>query len=186
MFMVPETWSQRIRWQQGWGGLIWVPDISLCPHIVEWMRALSGSCKNKRFEPICEGSTHTTSYLYAWSMVHSCPTPFDSMEQLFGAARLLCPWDSPGKNTAVCCHFLLHGIFPIQGSNSSLLCLLHWQMCSLPLTAPGYYLPKAPPPKAITLVVKSSTDGLCWDAFQLSQSEFTIITKSSCYFPTKC
>ena len=22
-------------------------------------------------------------------------------------ARLLCPWDSPGKNTGVCCHFLL-------------------------------------------------------------------------------
>ena len=21
--------------------------------------------------------------------------------------RLLCPWDSPGKNTSVCCHFLL-------------------------------------------------------------------------------
>ena len=26
-------------------------------------------------------------------------------------ARLLCPWDSPGKNTAVGCHFLLQGIF---------------------------------------------------------------------------
>ena len=23
-------------------------------------------------------------------------------------ARLLCPWDSPGKNTGVACHFLLH------------------------------------------------------------------------------
>ena len=22
-------------------------------------------------------------------------------------ARLLCPWDSPGKNVGVCCHFLL-------------------------------------------------------------------------------
>ena len=27
-------------------------------------------------------------------------------------ARLLCPWDSPGKNTGVGCHFLLQGIFP--------------------------------------------------------------------------
>ena len=25
------------------------------------------------------------------------------------AARLLCPWDSPGKNTGVGCHFLLRG-----------------------------------------------------------------------------
>ena len=31
--------------------------------------------------------------------------------------RLLRPWDSPGKNTGVGCHFLLQGIFPTQGSN---------------------------------------------------------------------
>ena len=30
---------------------------------------------------------------------------------------LLCPWDSPGKNTEVGCHALLQGIFPTQGSN---------------------------------------------------------------------
>ena len=29
--------------------------------------------------------------------------------------RLLCPWDSPGKNTAVGHHALLQGIFPTQG-----------------------------------------------------------------------
>ena len=33
----------------------------------------------------------------------------------------LCPWDSPGKNTGVGCHFLLHGIFPTQGLNLSLV-----------------------------------------------------------------
>ena len=38
--------------------------------------------------------------------------------------RLLCPWDSPGKNTGVGCHALLQGIFPTQGSNLHLLCLL--------------------------------------------------------------
>ena len=32
-------------------------------------------------------------------------------------ARLLCPWDFPGKNTGVGCHFCLQGIFLIQGSN---------------------------------------------------------------------
>ena len=32
-----------------------------------------------------------------------------------------CPWDSPGKNTAVGCHDLLRGIFPTQRSNSHLL-----------------------------------------------------------------
>ena len=30
-------------------------------------------------------------------------------------AKLLCPWDSPGKNTGVGCHFLLQGIFPDAG-----------------------------------------------------------------------
>ena len=37
------------------------------------------------------------------------------------SARLLCPWDFPGKNTRVGCNFLLQGIFPTQGSNLHLL-----------------------------------------------------------------
>ena len=45
-------------------------------------------------------------------------------------ARLLCPWNFPGKNTRVGCHFLLQGIFLTQGSN---LHLLHWQANSFPL-----------------------------------------------------
>ena len=36
-------------------------------------------------------------------------------------ARLLCPGDSPGKNTGGGCHFLLQGIFLTQGSNPGLL-----------------------------------------------------------------
>ena len=40
-------------------------------------------------------------------------------------ARLLCPWDFPGKNTGACCHALLQGIFPTQGLNPCLLCLLY-------------------------------------------------------------
>ena len=35
--------------------------------------------------------------------------------------RLLCPWDSPGKNTGVDCHSLLQSIFPTQGLNLGLL-----------------------------------------------------------------
>ena len=34
---------------------------------------------------------------------------------------LLCPWDSPGKNTGVGCHPFLQGIFLTQGSNPDLL-----------------------------------------------------------------
>ena len=51
--------------------------------------------------------------------------------------RPLCPWDSPGKNTAVGCHFLLQGIFPTQELNPHLLRLPHWQAGSSPLVPPG-------------------------------------------------
>ena len=51
-------------------------------------------------------------------------------------SRLLCPWDSPGENTGVGCH-ALQGIFPTQGLNPYLLCLLHWQSDSLPLSYQG-------------------------------------------------
>ena len=34
------------------------------------------------------------------------------------------------------CHALLQGFFPTQGLNLSLLCLLHWQVDSLPLEEP--------------------------------------------------
>ena len=43
--------------------------------------------------------------------------------------------DSPSKNTGVGCHDLLQGIFPTQGLNLCLLCLLHWLVDSLPLVA---------------------------------------------------
>ena len=46
-------------------------------------------------------------------------------------------WDSPGKNTQVGCHALLQGIFQTQGLNLHLLCLLHWQVGSLPLVPSG-------------------------------------------------
>ena len=53
---------------------------------------------------------------------------------------LLCPRDSPGKNTGVGCHFLLQGIFLIQGSKPRLLRLTCQQKDSSPrshLGSPG-------------------------------------------------
>ena len=68
-------------------------------------------------------------YAYMFSLVRFC----NPMEP----TRLLCPWDFPGKNTGVGCHFLLQGIFLTQGSNPRLLHLLHWQVDSLPLNHMG-------------------------------------------------
>ena len=55
-------------------------------------------------------------------------------------ARLLCPWDSLGKNTGVGCHTLFQMIFPTQGLNPTVLHLLHWQLGSLPLVLPGKHV----------------------------------------------
>jgi len=57
-------------------------------------------------------------------------------------SRLLCPWDSPSKNTGVGCHFLLQGIFPTQGLNLHVLHLLSGQAGSLLLAPLGKPLGK--------------------------------------------
>ena len=55
-------------------------------------------------------------------------------------ARLLCPWNFPGKNTGGDCHFFLKGIFLTQGLNPCCFHLLHWQVDSLALVPSGYLL----------------------------------------------
>ena len=69
------------------------------------------------------------------------------------SARLLYPWDSPGKNTRVGCYFLLQGIFLTQG-------LIEPTSLRSPTLA-GRSLPLAPSGKPklschITLTCKSS------------------------------
>ena len=56
--------------------------------------------------------------------------------------RFLWPWDFPGKNAGVGCHFLLLRIFPAQGSNPR---SMHWQEDSITET-----LRKTTPPLEIT------------------------------------
>ena len=45
------------------------------------------------------------------------PVMSDSLRPhgLYSPDRLLCPWDSPGKNTEVGCHALLQGTFLALG-----------------------------------------------------------------------
>ena len=76
-------------------------------------------------------------------VAHLCPT----LLQPHGwyPSRLLCPWNSPGKNTAVGSHFLLQGIFPTQGSNPHLLYLLH---CRQIVCHQGSPVVKTLPPNA--------------------------------------
>ena len=74
---------------------------------------------------------------YIWAIdnnsVRVCVLSHFSSVQLFVThgllpARLLCPQDSPGKNTEMGCHDLLQEIFSSHGSNPHLSCLLHWQV----------------------------------------------------------
>ena len=69
-----------------------------------------------------------------------CPTPCDPIDYSPPGSSI--HGDSPSKNTGVGCHALLQGIFLTQGSNPSLLCLLHLHAGSLPLALPGKHRTK--------------------------------------------
>ena len=64
--------------------------------------------------------TQEVSIFFACMLSHSVES--DSL-QPYGLqpARLLCPWNSLGKNTGLGSHSLLQGIFPTQGLNPGLL-----------------------------------------------------------------
>ena len=76
---------------------------------------------------VCVCSVMSDSFVTSYTVARQVPLP----------TRLLCPWNFPGKDTGVECHFLLQGIFPIQGSNLHLLHHRHWQADSLPLPPSG-------------------------------------------------
>ena len=91
-----------------------------------WMRACT--------ETVSKVAGAKLNYLHA-KLLLSRPILCNPMDLY--PTRLFCPWDFLGKNTVVACHFLLQGIFPTQGLNPHLLCLLPWQASSLPLAPPG-------------------------------------------------
>ena len=62
----------------------------------------------------------------------SCPTLCDPVDC---RARLLCPWNSPGKNPGVGCHFLLQGIFPTR-DRTQVSCMVGRRLLSEPQGSP--------------------------------------------------
>ena len=75
------------------------------------------------------------------SSVHVCSAASVMSDSLrpYGLqpTSLFCPSDSPVKNTRAGCHALLQGIFPTQGQNPHLLCLLHCRWILYPLSRLG-------------------------------------------------
>ena len=79
------------------------------------------------------GKTTFCVCMHSHTHTHTCTL---ICEQLFVTAwtESGCPWNFPGNNTGVDCHFLLQVIFPTQGLKPN---LLHWQPASLPAEPPG-------------------------------------------------
>ena len=70
--------------------------------------------------------TQKTNLWFSSGSVSHSVVSFSSLRPSLGPhglqpSRLLCLWDSPGKNTGVDCHSLLQRIFPTQRQNLGLL-----------------------------------------------------------------
>ena len=91
--------------------------------------------ENKADSNLHEIKTTCFSFISVCSVAQSCPTLCDTMD--YNSSDSSVCRDFPGKDTGVGCLAILQGIFPTQGSNPHLLCLLHWQVGSLPLALPG-------------------------------------------------
>ena len=102
-------------------------------------RACSNSCPLTQ----CSHPTTLSSVIPFFSCplpsvfrAQSCPTlcdPMDHSSQGFLVHKIFL-----GKNTGVGCSPSSKGFFLTQGSNLHLLCFLHWQVDSLPLSHLGY------------------------------------------------
>ena len=79
------------------------------------------------------GGFFTSAYVHA-QLLRFCPSLCDTVDCSLTDSYV--HGDSSGKNTGVDCHTLLQEIFLTQESNPHLLCLLHWQVGSLPLAPP--------------------------------------------------
>ena len=86
-------------------------------HLTQWYGLF-------RLFRILHTHTHTQTHIHASAHVCSVTLVMLDSLRLYGLqpVRLLCPWESSGKNTGVGCHALLQGIFLTQGSK---LVLLH-------------------------------------------------------------
>ena len=105
-----------------------------------WINVSNSSTRNSRLSLYSRGGGHLMSTVKALSsptVAHDgneqnvcvCSVVSDSLPPHgMEPARLLGPWDFPGKNTGVGCHFLLQWIFLTQGLNavSCVSCTGRW------------------------------------------------------------
>ena len=102
-----------------WGAPSGWNELSTEIELVGW----GGTCRWARWG-LCSFIRHQ-GHAWSWTLWHSvCVLVTQSCLTLWShglqPTRLLCPWNSAGKNTGVGCHFSLQGIFLTQGSNTGL------------------------------------------------------------------
>ena len=120
-----------------------------------WTELNTKKKKKAQKSPSLCSLARSTKVLIVWLFV----TPWTV------AHRLLCPWDFPGKNTGVGCHFLLQGIFPTQRSN---LCLLRCRQIFYHPSHQGsaeFFLPFAPRLSWHLLTSSTASDERSWPCF---------------------
>ena len=95
---------------------------SLAFSMFQWLLAVWCLVPLPFLNPACISGN--CQFMYWWSLCCAVPSHSVMSNSLWLngllPARFLCPWDSPGKNTGVGCHFLLQAIFPTQGLNPGL------------------------------------------------------------------
>ena len=89
-------------------------------------------------------------------------------------ARLLCPWDFPGKNIGVGCHFLFQGIFTTRGSSqprdqSRISCIDKWVLYQRAIGDDSFPLLKTKKP--FSLSISSIHSYLTRDGMDLTEAE---------------
>ena len=111
---LPGVWLERKAWQML---------VFLSSHFLNWNANVLYHCYLLQGWA-CLLSHFSRVWLFATPGIVACQAPL-SMGILQARTR---EW---------VCHALLQGFFLTQGLNPCLLCLLHWQVGSLPLTPPG-------------------------------------------------
>ena len=117
---VGHDWATELNWT-----IISLTQIT--SFLSNWCLIYSLSPKYYIVLPLLISPAQITFLCLCAHLLHSCLTLQSHRLYL---ARLLCPWDFPGRNTRVGCHAVLQGIVPTQGLNPSLLhfrwILCHW------------------------------------------------------------
>ena len=128
------TLAQRIPWTEAPGGLRAIglqrvrhtEQLDFHIHTFTTWRGHRAFCPQSDLYPKCVHACSVTS------VVSDSVTP--------GTVAHHAPLSM--RFSGVDCHAFLQGIFPTQGSNPRLLCLLHWEAGSLPLPTDPHLIPK--------------------------------------------